>query len=54
MSRIDEMLAELCPDGVEYRRLGEIGSFIRGSGFQKADFVDEGNPCIHYGQIYTY
>lgn len=26
---------------------------IRGNGLQKKDFVDEGFPCIHYGQIYT-
>ena len=33
--------------------LGEIGTFTRGNGLQKADFVDMGFPCIHYGQIYT-
>jgi len=53
MSRIEEMLAELCPNGVEYRTMGECGSFVRGSGIQKKDFCDEGKPCIHYGQIYT-
>ena len=54
MSKIDEMIAELCPDGVEYKRLGDIGTFTRGAGIQKSDFTDEGKPCIHYGQIYTY
>ena len=34
--------------------LAEIGSFKRGSGLQKTDFVPEGYPCIHYGEIYTY
>ncbi|WP_077417637.1 restriction endonuclease subunit S [Rodentibacter rarus] len=34
--------------------LGEIGTFIRGSGLQKKDFVESGVGCIHYGQIYTY
>ena len=53
MSKIDKMIAKLCPDGVEYKRLGDIGSFTRGSGIQKKDFVDEGMPYIHYGQIYT-
>lgn len=32
----------------------EVGELIRGGGLQKADFVSEGMPCIHYGQIYTY
>ena len=33
--------------------LGEVGSFMRGGGFQKSDFVEQGIPCIHYGQIHT-
>ena len=37
----------------EQRRLGEVGSFKRGGGFQKSDFVESGIPCIHYGQIHT-
>ena len=39
---------------VEWKTLGEIGEFIRGSGLQKTDFRDTGVGCIHYGQIYTY
>jgi len=34
--------------------LGKIGKFIRGNGLQKKDFVEKGNPVIHYGQLYTY
>ncbi|AXX28956.1 Type I restriction-modification system, specificity subunit S [Actinosynnema pretiosum subsp. pretiosum] len=33
--------------------LGEIGTFVRGRRFTKADMVEEGIPCIHYGEIYT-
>lgn len=29
MSKIDELIAELCPDGVEYKSLGEIGSYVK-------------------------
>ena len=53
MSRLSEMIKELCPDGVEYKKLGEIAEIIRGNGLQKSDFVDSGVGCIHYGQIYT-
>ena len=53
MSKIDDLLAQYCPDGVEYKTLGEIGTFIRGNGLQKKDFTDTGVGCIHYGQIYT-
>ena len=53
MSRIDELIAELCPNGVEYKKLGEVASISRGGSFQKKDFCEDGVPCIHYGQIYT-
>lgn len=39
---------------VEWKTLGEVGEFIRGSGMQKSDFTESGVGCIHYGQIYTY
>ena len=54
MSRIDDLIAEYCPDGVKHQTLGEIGEFIRGNGIQKRDFQDSGFGRIHYGQIYTY
>ena len=37
----------------EQRSLGEVGTFKRGGGFQKSDYVERGIPCIHYGQIHT-
>jgi len=39
---------------IVWKTLGEVGSFIRGNGLQKKDFVETGIGCIHYGQIYTY
>jgi type I restriction enzyme S subunit len=39
---------------VEWKALGELGEFVRGSGLQKSDFTDSGIGCIHYGQIYTF
>ncbi|WP_287362306.1 restriction endonuclease subunit S [Porphyromonas sp.] len=39
---------------VEWKTLGEVGTFVRGSGLQKKDLKDSGVPAIHYGQIYTY
>jgi type I restriction enzyme S subunit len=38
---------------VEWKPLGEIGEFIRGKRFTKADYVDDGIRVIHYGEIYT-
>lgn len=54
MSRINDLIQELCPDGVEHRYLAELGEFFRGHGLQKKDFTDHGIGCIHYGQIYTH
>jgi type I restriction enzyme S subunit len=54
MSKIDELIEKLCPDGVAVKKLGEVGVFIRGNGLQKKDFQEKGVGCIHYGQIYTY
>lgn len=54
MNRIDELLAQLCPEGVEFRALGDFGELVRGNGMPKSDFVESGVGCIHYGQVYTY
>ena len=54
MKTVDKLIAELCPDGVAYRPIGEIGELVRGNGIQKSDFVEFGVGCIHYGQIHTH
>lgn len=53
MSRLAELIKELCPDGVEYRPLGAIADLQRGGGMPKKLFVDKGIPAIHYGHIFT-
>ena len=58
LSATDEMVKsqfiEMFGDGNwEQKALGEVGTFKRGGGFQKSDFVERGIPCIHYGQIHT-
>ena len=54
MSKLQDLINRLCPNGVEYKPLGELGTFERGNGLQKKDFTENGVGCIHYGQIYTY
>ena len=39
-------------EGWECKKLGEVGEFVRGGNFSKKDFVEDGFPCIHYGQIH--
>ncbi|EGF6063232.1 restriction endonuclease subunit S, partial [Salmonella enterica] len=38
---------------VEWKTLAEIGEFIRGKRFTKADYAEDGISAIHYGEIYT-
>ncbi len=37
----------------ETKRLGEIGSLVKGRGIKRDDVTDEGVPCIRYGELYT-
>lgn len=42
------------PSGeAEWKPLSQIGEFIRGRRFTKADYVVDGVDAIHYGEIYT-
>ena len=54
MNEIEKLIQELCPDGVEYRRLGEIGTFYGGlSGKSKKDFEDGNAKFITYLNVYS-
>ena len=52
-SKLDELIQQYCPEGVKRKKLGDFATISRGGSFQKKDFLAEGFPCIHYGQIYT-
>lgn len=41
-------------ESVPFMKLGDIATITRGGNFQKNDFIEEGYPCIHYGQMYTH
>ena len=54
MSRLEELIQELCPDGAEYKTLGEIAVDIyRGAGITRDQVTETGIPCVRYGEIYT-
>ena len=53
MSRLEELLQTLCPDGVEYKKLGQVCTFIKGKGLSKnAKWLGD-IPIILYGELYT-
>ena len=54
MSKIDELLAQLCPNGVEFKTLGELGTFLGGlSGKSKEDFKDGNAKFITYMNVFS-
>lgn len=54
MSRIDDLIRNLCPNGVEYKPLGEVGRLLGGlTGKTKADFVDGTARYVSYKNVYS-
>ena len=54
MSRLDELIQELCPNRVEYKTLGDIATDVfRSSGIKRNQVTEEGIPCVRYGEIHT-
>ena len=52
MSRLDELIKELCPDGVEYKELKEVLTIKNGKDYKG---LDEGEyPVYGSGGIMTY
>jgi len=54
MSRLNQLIQELCPDGVEYKKLGDICTFKRGTSITKKDIVEGDIPVIAGGQEPAY
>ena len=53
MSRIDELIERLCPDGVEYKAIDELGTLFSGlSGKTKADFGMGEGRFVTYKNIF--
>ena len=38
----------------EVKRLGDVGTFLKGSGIKNVEAKSGGLPCIRYGEIYTH
>lgn len=54
MSKLEELIKEFCPNGVEYKKLGELGKFYGGlSGKSKNDFANGNEKFITYKNVYA-
>lgn len=51
MGKINDMIQRLCPDGVEYKKLGELIEIYTGEQFNKVDMDSEGEYPIMNGGI---
>ncbi len=50
MSKLDELIEELCPNGVEYRDLSDVCTFKKGTQLNRDSLLDEGEyPVINGG-----
>ena len=53
MSKLDDLIRKLCPNGVEYKALGELGKFYGGlTGKSKKDFENGNETLITYKNVY--
>lgn len=54
MSKLEELIKEFCPNGVDYKKLGELGKFYGGlSGKSKNDFTNGNEKFITYKNVYA-
>lgn len=54
MTSLEELIQKHCPNGVEFKPLGELGSFYGGlSGKSKEDFVDGNAKFITYMNVFS-
>ena len=54
MSRIDDLIAELCPDGVGFSELGGVAEIKRGTSITKSAVAEGGVPVIAGGRTPAY
>ena len=51
MSKIERMLQELCPDGVEYKKLGEVCEINRGVRVVRSQLTQEGDYPVYQNSL---
>ncbi len=54
MTKLEQLIKDLCPNGVEYKTLGKLGKFYGGlTGKTKNDFKDGNADFVTYKNIYS-
>jgi len=54
LSRLEELIEELCLDGVEYKTLGEVVQFLNGKAYKQEELLTEGKyRVLRVGNFFT-
>lgn len=54
MNKVEELIHKLCPNGIEFKEIGELGEFYGGlNGKSKVDFQDGNAKFITYKNIFA-
>ena len=54
MSKLQELIQQLCPNGVEWKKLNELGAFYGGlTGKSKGDFANGNAQFVTYKNVYS-
>lgn len=51
MSRLKELIDRLCPNGVEYKKLGEVCNILRGKRLTKTAMIPDGMYPVYHGGL---
>lgn len=51
MSKLQELIQRLCPDGVEYKKLGEVAEVRRGVRVVKQELAESGNIPVYQNSL---
>lgn len=54
MNKLEELIQKLCPNGVEFKELGKVCKFQRGTSITQKDVTDGNVPVIAGGQKPSY
>ena len=54
MNKIEKLIKEMCPNGVEYKKLDEIANILKGQQLNKEKFISNGEfPVYNGGKTYS-
>ena len=52
ISKIEKLIAELCPNGVEFKELGEVVEILRGKRLTRKELSDNKKYPVYHVQTY--